>query len=175
MARPVEESNKELKSNLILPKVSKSFSSIVVPPKTYREALIPTQTPIVLKVDTGATGHYIKPCDMTILHKLLPTNSGPAVRLPNNEIMQAKLEDHLPLPTLPPTSTKARVFKELQSASLLSVGQLYDSDCVAVFTKNDLKIFDDEKRIILRGECNFTDGLWDVNLKNHNTHQYYIQ
>jgi len=75
---------------------------------------------------------------MTILHKLLPTNKGPAVRLPNNEIMQATLEGHLPLPTLlPPTSTKAHVFKELQSASLLSVGQLCDSDCVAIFTKTD--------------------------------------
>ena len=149
MARPVEENNIELKSKLILPTVSKSFSSILLPPKSYQEALILPQQPTVLKADTGATGHYIKPCDMTILHKLLLTNKGPAVRLPNNEIMQAKLKGHLPLPTLPPISTKAHVFKELQSVSLLSVGQLCDSDCVAVFTKTDLKKIDYEKRIIL--------------------------
>ena len=122
MARPVEESNLKLKSKLILPKVSKLFSSIVVPQKSYREALILPKKPIILKADTGATGHYIKPSDMTILHNLLPTTTGPAVRLPNNEIMQAKLKGNLPLPTLPSTSTKAHVFQELQSASLLSVG-----------------------------------------------------
>ena len=144
--------------------MSKLFSSIVVPQKSYREALILPKKPIILKADTGATGHYIKPSDMTILNNLLPTTTGPAVRLPNNEIMQAKLKGNLPLPTLPSTSTKAHVFQELQSASLLSVGQLCDSDCDAVFSKHDLKIYDNKKRIILRGARNFTDGLWDVKL-----------
>ena len=75
--------------------MSKSFSTIVVPPKSYREALILPQQTTLLKADTGATGHYIKPSDMTILHNLLPTTTGPAVRLPNNEIMQAKLKGNL--------------------------------------------------------------------------------
>jgi hypothetical protein len=42
------------------------------------------------------------------------------------------------------------VFKDLHSASLLSVGQLCDSD-YRRFHKTDLKIFDTNKHIIIRG------------------------
>jgi hypothetical protein len=165
LARPVVETSKDSNSKFILPPVSNHSSTIVVPPKSYLDALISNRPTASLKADTEATAHYIKTADAGILHVLSSTTTGPSVRLPNNNTMQAQLSGHLPIENLPPTATKAHIFKKLQSASLLSVGQLCDSDCTAVFTKTDLKIFDNNKQIIIRGERNFQDGLWDVKLK----------
>jgi hypothetical protein len=118
-----------------------------------------------LKADTGATAHYIKANDAGLLHALTTTKTGPSVRLPNNTTMQTQLRGHLPISNIPKQATQAHVFKDLQSASLLSVGQLCDSDCTAVFTKTDLQIFDTNKQVIIRGTRNFQDGLWDVHLQ----------
>ena len=63
-------------------------------------------------------------------------------------------------------STKAKVghmFDGLQSGSLLSIGQLCDDDCVALFTKYDVKIYKDGKVIIV-GQRNDVNGLWNVPL-----------
>ena len=63
-------------------------------------------------------------------------------------------------------STKAKVghiFDGLQSGSLISIGQLCNDDCVALFMKYDIKIFKDGKVIIV-GERNDTNGLWDIPL-----------
>ena len=63
-------------------------------------------------------------------------------------------------------STQAKVrhiFDSLQSGSLISIGQLCDEDCVALFTKYDANIYKDGKVIIV-GECNDTNGLWNIPL-----------
>ena len=46
----------------------------------------------------------------------------------------------------------------LTNSSLLSVGQLCDNDCVAIFTKREMFIRKDG-RVILQGKRNFIDGL----------------
>ena len=63
-------------------------------------------------------------------------------------------------------SDKAKVrhiFDDLQSGSLISIGQLCDNDCVALFTKYDVKICMDGKVIIV-GQRNDVNGLWNVPL-----------
>ena len=45
----------------------------------------------------------------------------------------------------------------------MSIGQLCNDDCIAVFTKENMKVLKDEK-IILHGIRNQSDGLWDVPL-----------
>jgi hypothetical protein len=145
--------------------------TIIVPPKTksYRDALVQPQT-TMLKADTGATAHYIKQADALVLQNLSPTTTGPTVRLPNNTVMRPQLQGHLPITGIPKGSTKAHVFKDLQSASLLSVGQLCDSDCTAIFTKKDLNIFNRDNKVIIQGKRNNQDGLWDVHLTTQDTH-----
>jgi hypothetical protein len=55
------------------------------------------------------------------------------------------------------------IFKDLKSGSLISIGQLCDDDCIALFTKYNVKIYKDGKVIIV-GERNDTNGLWNIHL-----------
>ena len=72
------------------------------------------------------------------------------------------------VPLVKELSTKAKVghiFDSLlqSGGSLISIGQLCNNDCVALFTKYDIKIYKDGKVIIV-GEYNDTNGLWDIPL-----------
>ena len=54
----------------------------------------------------------------------------------------------------------------MTNSSLLSIGQLCDHECVAVFTKHAMHLYHNAK-VILRGVRNTSDGLWDVNLPSN--------
>ena len=60
-------------------------------------------------------------------------------------------------------ATKALVFPQLQNESLLSIGQFCDDDCIAIFTKLYVHILKNND-IILRGNRNKKDNLWDISL-----------
>ena len=60
---------------------------------------------MILKVDTGATGNYIRKKDAFILKKLQSTRTGPVVRLPNGQLMQPNQKGHLPIANLPDIAT----------------------------------------------------------------------
>ena len=53
------------------------------------------------------------------------------------------------------------VLNGLMNASLLSIGQLCDDNCIAVFSKYRLSVYKNGC-LMLTGVCNWTDGLWDV-------------
>ena len=55
------------------------------------------------------------------------------------------------------------VFPDLHFESLLSIDQLCDKDCLAIFDQYHLHVFKDN-RCILKGYRNIKDGLWDVPL-----------
>ena len=60
-------------------------------------------------------------------------------------------------------SSDARVLRNIRpiSISLLSIGQLCDDNCQALFDKHLLHIFKNRK-LILQGFRIFLDGLWDI-------------
>ena len=60
------------------------------------------------------------------------------------------------------------VFNDLRSASLISLGQLCDNNCDVLLQKKFLHVFKNNKKI-LHGVRNFTDGLWDIYLKQQST------
>ena len=95
-----------------------------------------------------------------------PTSTGPRVRLPNNAIITSKQEGTLPIPNFPLTATKAHTVDDLHCSSLLSIGQLCDADCSALFTRESLKVYNKSKDLVLTGQRNQNDGLWDVNLSS---------
>ena len=80
-----------------------------------------------------------------------PTATGPSVRVANGENIETSKRAIVPLAKV--LSDKAKIghiFDDLQSGSpLISIGQLCDDDCVALFTKYDVKIYKDGKVIIL--------------------------
>ena len=49
-------------------------------------------------------------------------------------------------------------FANLKSGTLLSIGQLYDDDCIAIFSKYDVKIIKNDK-IRIQSKHN-DNGLW---------------
>lgn len=68
---------------------------------------------------------------------------------------------HLPiLKELPLPARTAHGFKNL-STNLISVGQLCDSDCTAIFKKQNCAIIHN-KKVILKGTRNKRTGLWYV-------------
>ena len=66
-------------------------------------------------------------------------------------------------------SHKIKCTSKLKSASLLSIRQLCDSDCSALFTKKDVNNFNSDKTTVLNGIRNTSDGLWDVTIKSSKT------
>ena len=100
--------------------------------------------------------------DKNILHKILQ-GFRPTVYLPNKESITSTESGHLPIPHISPTSTKAHILPGLKSASLISLGQLCNNDCIIHLTKKTLHVFK-HKKLILTGYRNLNDGLWDVPL-----------
>ena len=75
----------------------------------------------VLKADSGATGHYLRENEKSILTNLHHvTKNVPLVSLPNHQAIRPTTTCNLPLP-LPPQMTKAYIYPALKSASLLSI------------------------------------------------------
>ena len=64
------------------------------------------------------------------------------------------------LTTLPKAARKAYLFADMQ-ASLLSIGQLCDAGCIALFNKKQVLIIKDNS-ILLEGQRDGTTGLWNV-------------
>jgi hypothetical protein len=68
----------------------------------------------------------------------------------------------LPLhPSLSKEAKTAHVLDGVTNASLISIGQLCDDDCIAVLDKQKLQVFKDAK-CVLEGTRNTADGLWDI-------------
>ena len=84
--------------------------------------------------------------------------------LPNKEIIQSSQQGILPLSTGTKANT-ALLLPNLTNSSLLSIGQMCDDDCVAVFIKHAMHIYKNAK-IILLGQRNNIDGLWDIAIQN---------
>jgi hypothetical protein len=86
-----------------------------------------------------------------------------AALLPNSgHYMQSTHTATLNLPNnLPPGACEAHIFTELASGSLVFISQLCDSGCIDTFERDTIKIFHQDK-IILIGYCNFTTGLYCI-------------
>ena len=65
------------------------------------------------------------------------------------------------LPTLSSTAKVGHVIPNLSSAFFWSIGQLYDDDCLALFNKEKVFIFQQNK-LILKGKRNHFNGMWTV-------------
>ena len=94
----------------------------------FEEEEIEDEEPVIAKADSGASNHYVRGKDKKCL-KDVRKDSGPPVTLPLGNKVTSNEAGHLPIEDLPPHATKARVIDDLQSASLVSLGQLTDGGC----------------------------------------------
>ena len=67
----------------------------------------------------------------------------------------------LPYDNLSTEAKRLNILPKLQSASLVSLGQLCDDDCEVNLNKKFLHVIKGKKEII-KGYRNSTDGLWDI-------------
>ena len=84
------------------------------------------------------------------------------VRLPNNRTITSTHEGYLRLPHLSKEARKTHLFPNMQ-ASLISVGQLCDSGCIATFDQDKVVVMFDN-HVVLTGHRNYTTGMWQVQL-----------
>ena len=107
----------------------------------------------VMKADSGASGTYLMERHADKLKQLQATSTGPRVGTPTGLSIEPTAKGKLPFQALSNDAKNAHVFPALTSASLLSMGQLCDDGCTAIFTKNNLNIFKNGK-LIIKGLCN---------------------
>ena len=116
---------------------------------------------VIAKADSGASGHYFREQDKSALEKIQQPSPATIVQLPDNTTMSSSHDAELPIFVLSKHAKKVRIFPNLASSSLLSIGQLCNDNCIAIFHKDILQIIKDNK-VIMEGICNRQDGLWDI-------------
>ena len=133
-----------------------SLSSVFVgPPPT----IVP---PNVLAIaDSGSTAHF---CTATaaVINKR-PASRPIGIANPNGSIMYSSHEAELDLPSLPLAARRVHIVPSLQSASLLSMGQLCDAGCTVTFDAKSVAVHLDDK-CLLAGVRTPATGLWQLSL-----------
>jgi hypothetical protein len=115
-------------------------------------------------VDTGATGHYLDPAAGPHCINVRTTNSKSSVQVANGKtIKTSKRAIVPPAPKLLDHTKTGHIFDRLKSGSLISISQLCNNNCVALFTKYDVKLFKNGQVIIV-GQRNTANGLWTISL-----------
>ena len=117
----------------------------------------------ILKADTGASSTFLKHEHSKYLHNPINLTNGPKVYLPDSTTLSPNIQGTITLNDSLPNNFF--VLPGMKNESLLSIGQLCDHGCIAMFTKDDLQVFQN-KKIVLQGYRNSTDGLWDVPLQH---------
>lgn len=114
---------------------------------------------IYSKVDTGTSITFIKTTHISHLKNVEMSQSRIRVLLSNNETLitsdQVKLQFNDCLTNI---AEKAHVLPGMTHESLISIGQLCDHNCIAIFSKNDFNILKNNT-LVLREKLNKQDGL----------------
>jgi hypothetical protein len=115
-------------------------------------------------LDTGCSGHYLAN-DAPYLSKT-PTPHGLPVALPDGTIIRASHSAQLQLhESLPTSAGTAHIFQSFPSGgSLISIGQLCDHGCNAMFTATDVIITNEFGAVVLTGRRSRLNRLWEANI-----------
>ena len=99
----------------------------------------------------------------------------PLTQPPSNSLIvlpsPATAVGRLPLPaSLTALETNTHVFDDLPSASLISLGQLCDDNCIDILDKHKIQVIK-ESQVVMQGYRNLEDGLWDIPIKKPFKHK----
>ena len=108
---------------------------------------------------SGATNTYFRSRDVKN-HKTKTTNPVNVQHAGGNYMISSHITT-LDLPMLSNKNIIGHVLPQLKSASLLSIGQLYDTDCTAYFNKKHVYM-SKNKTIILQGSRDNTNVMWKI-------------
>ena len=128
-----------------------SLPTVVVPP------------PPSVILDSGATGTFVSSADALQLQRTVPITNGPTVLSASGTVMTPTHSGFLSLsPLLSDAAQSAFVLDNLKTRTLVSLSQLCDDDCVAIFTRFEVQILKKDK-IIITGK-RMPNGLWSLPL-----------
>ena len=131
---------------------------------------VPPTHNIVAKGDSAASKNYWREEDVHCLSNL-QNFSGPPVTLPDGDKIKPSQKGTINLSNnLSLQAQEATVLKNLTSSSLISLGQICDDNCTIILNKKNLVAIKSKninttyrkKDILLQGERNLQDGLWDI-------------
>ena len=112
--------------------------------------------------DSGTTGHYITPTT-PCTNKQTATQPIP-IKIPNGDIITLSHIALLPQHNLPDKARQAHIFPGLQKP-LISIGTLCDNNCIAVFDKKRVTIYDKSTRqIVMQGNRDPNTTLYMINM-----------
>ena len=137
----------------------------------YKHTRLSSNPPIKCKADSGATRHYFRPEDTSALINVAKAD-GPTVMLPDQTALQANACGRLPISELSTDGNKVHIIPGIKTASLISLGQLCDDNCIVELRKEAMNVTKNDK-IILRGTRNHLDGLWDIDLNQTQLRQHH--
>ena len=121
-------------------------------------------------LDSGATGTFVASADVQHLRHPLPISNGPRVLSASGDVMSSTLRGILPLsPHLSTTAQSAFVLDNLRTGTLVSLAQLCDDDCIAIFSRFDVKIL--KHNTVLITGTRTPNGLWSIPLQVPPFHQ----
>lgn len=148
--------SKEKNSNILL---NTQLSKIVDPPSISYSALSEPTLRSNIVLDSACTTHLCTPD--TILNNRTTATNPISITIPDGSRIQSTETGNLPIAALPPQATHAHVVPDLQTHSLLSLGQLCDSGCTATIDKNTIDVtYNDE--IIITGKRSPSTTLWHM-------------
>jgi len=117
-------------------------------------------------LDSGCSSHFLS--STSLATNLLP-NTSTHVQLPDGSTVSTSHSATVPLHIdLPAAATDAHVIPKLQH-SLLSIGQLCDSGCIAIFDSTKVAIEYNNNTVII-GHRSPTTNLWHIDLPHQNHH-----
>ena len=96
---------------------------------------------IILKADTGASQHFASDRHRDFLQNLKPTfNQFPAILPDSSRIISSHIGNLPLLKEILSQGSTTLVYPKITNESLLSIGQLCDDDCLALFTKKHVLV-----------------------------------
>ena len=99
--------------------------------------------------DTDASTHFLKKEAIKDCTKIKQQNDGKQATAADGGKMKARHKIVVPLaPKLSEKATTGYTLNNLEIGSLVSIAQLCDDDCIALFTKYDIEIMKNGKAII---------------------------
>ena len=141
------------------------LTPIVAPPTpTVSPSSLPSPSAAPLIADTGCSAHYIQVTGPVT--DIQPACNPISVVLPDGTTMISTHTASLPIPSLPYAARSCHLFPSLATGSLLSIGQLCDHGCTALFTATHLHIAL-AGQPLLEGYRSGPYGHWIVHLQPH--------
>jgi hypothetical protein len=135
-----------------------SYSSVAIPPNS------PNHNRYAI-LDSGATGTFVTTSDAPHLSDISVVNDGPTILSASGNSMPTTLRGQLPLSDKLSVSAQAAfVLDDLKTGTLISLAQLCDDDCIAVFTRYDVKILKNNE-VLITGK-RMPNGLWTLPFAN---------